>query len=95
MAALTVVEIRLAECALAVVTTGAGLCARVREMLRREGRRDLLSFRQSAPSNCMTILATEILSWSVCGVAKAYAIGARCGRDVDGASAGRVAHAAG
>lgn len=95
MATLTVVEIRLAECALPVVATGAGLSARVREMLRRECRRDLLAFRQSAPSNRMTILATEILSWSVCGVAKTYAVGARCGRDVDGASAGRVTNAAG
>lgn len=94
MAALTVVEIRLAERALAVVTGRAGLCARVREMLRRESRRDLLSFRKPAPPNRMTVLATEILSRSMCGVAEAYAVGARCGRDVDGASAGQMAHAA-
>ncbi len=94
MTALTVVEFRLAEGALVVVTTGAGLRSRVREMLRRDSRRDLFTFRQTASSNRMTILATQILTRAMRGVAEAYAVGARRGRDVDGA-AGRVAYAAG
>ena len=70
MATLTVVEIRLAECALAVVTASAGLSARVWKMLRWEGRRDLLAFWQSAPPDRVAVLATQILSRSVSRVAE-------------------------
>ena len=73
MASLAVVEIGLAKGALAVVTGHAGLRARRREMLRREGRADLASLRQSASPNHMAAIAVEILLRAVVRVAEADA----------------------
>lgn len=95
VAALTIVEVRLTEGALAVVTGRATLRACIREMLCGHGGAYLFSFRQSALQDRVAVLATETLVRAVSGVAKAYAVGARDGRDSSQTFAGRVALAAG
>src|SRR5438045_3170955 len=64
-------------------------------MLGGHGRANLFSFRQAAPSDGVAVLATETLVRAVPGVAKAYGVGARHGRDRSQAFAGRVTFAAG
>jgi len=71
MASLAVIEVRLPERALAVVTGHAGLRARVGEMLCRERRADLTPLRQPTTSDRVTALAIETLAGSVVSVAEA------------------------
>ena len=79
MAAFAVVEVRLAEGALAVVAGHAALCARVGEMLRRKSRADLASLRQPAPGDGVATVAVETLARAVIGVAEAYPVGTSVG----------------
>ena len=94
MASLAVVEVCLAEAALAVVTGRAALRARRRKMLCRESRADLAALRQAARADVVATLTVKTLTRAVLRVAKPYAERARrrAGRSV---ARGRVKRAAG
>ena len=80
VAAFAVVEVDFAEAALAVVTGGAALRARLGEVLRGEGRGDLPALREAARADRVALLAVEVLARAVVCVAEAYAEGAARGR---------------
>lgn len=94
MASFAVVKVRLAEGALTVVAGHAALCARIGEMLCREGRANLSPLRRAATRDRVATIAVETRARSVIGMAEAYAVGACVGGSRPVAS-GHVACAAG
>ena len=79
MAAFAVVEVRLAEGALAGVAGHAALSACVGEMLCREGRANLSPLRRATTRDRVATIAVETLTRGVIGVAEADGVGACVG----------------